>query len=460
MDDPRQWRFRSAFRTFLAACAVGGALGTGGCTGSPELTQDVHDVEIDAFSRVPTGVIPEVVATPMPDVEPPSVTEIDHTVETADGAKFDRKAEEITAVDPATQKKTTEVLDRGSSPALRVGQRWPVESLVGQINGRPIFAEEIFKQIEAAVLLAAQDPNPDNARAQVDAIVRKAFRQQVESELILAEAESRLTPEMKQGLLGWLRDLQESTIAQRGGNRTGAEESLRDEMQMSIDEFVKFRKNAELTGDLLRRKVQPRVVVSWRDVERLYTQRHSAYAPDPVYQLGRIRLNKESQADKIEVVKRMLAEKKPFTEIADAVGMPDHGAWQRVTVSGGRMNVSAMTDDIQRVLSPLVPGAVSEPLEQRTTVQWFSVIGSDQPPVLSIFDRDLQLSLRGELQGTQQRIEQARYIQSLQKRWLSASIAKMELKLVQIARERYLDPLKQFQRPANGAGAGAGGTAR
>ena len=455
MDDPRRRRSPSAFRRFLAACAAWTLLGTGGCTGSPELKQDVHDVGIDAFSRVPTGAIPEVVATPMPDVEPPSVTEIDHSVETADGTKFDRKAEEITAIDPATQKKTTEVLDRGSSPALRVGQRWPVESLVGQINGRPIFAEEIFKQIEAAVLLAAQDPNPDNARAQVDAIVRKAFRQQVESELILAEAESRLTPEMKQGLLGWLRDLQESTIAQRGGNRTGAEESLRDEMQMSIDEFVKFRKNAELTGDLLRRKVQPRVVVSWRDVERLYTQRHSAYAPDPVYQLGRIRLNRESQADKIELVRRMLAEKKPFTEIADAVGMPDHGAWQRVTVSGGRMNVSAMTDDIQRVLSPLTPGAVSEPLEQRTTIQWFSVIGSDQPPVLSIFDRDLQLSLRGELQGTQQRVEQARYIQSLQKRWLSASIAKMELKLVQIARERYLDPLKQFQRPASGAGPAA-----
>jgi hypothetical protein len=68
---------------------------------------------------------------------------------------------------------------------------------------------------------------------------------------------------------------------------------------------------------------------------------------------------------------------------------------------------------------------------------------------VSIFDPELQLSLRGELQATQERVEQGRYIQSLQKRWLGASIQKMELRLVQMARERYLDPLKQLRGPAS-----------
>jgi hypothetical protein len=67
---------------------------------------------------------------------------------------------------------------------------------------------------------------------------------------------------------------------------------------------------------------------------------------------------------------------------------------------------------------------------------------------VSIFDRDLQLALRGELQATQERIEQARYIQSLQRRWLGTSIARMEVRLVQIARERYLDPMRKMQAPA------------
>ncbi|MEI6474126.1 MAG: hypothetical protein WCO75_01920 [Planctomycetota bacterium] len=435
------------YRRILAAISAMAVTVVVGCTPSPEVEQTVRDVDISAFSAPPKGPLPEVVSTPLPQVEPPGVTDIEHTVTLADGTKVIRKEEVITAVDPTTEKEASQFIDEGSQRTLRVGQRWLVESLIGQINGRPIFAEEIFKQIEAAVMLASQDPNPESARTQVDALVRRAFRQQVESELILAEAESRLSPEMKVGLLGWLRDLQETTIAQRGGNRASAEEALRDEMQMSVEEFVTFRKNAELTRDILRRKVEPRVVVSWRDVERLYRQRHAAYEPDPIYRLGRIRLAKEQQADKIEVVKRMITEKKTFTEIADAVGTPEHGMWRAVTVADGKMMVSDMTNDLQKLIAPLQPGMISEPLDARTSMTWFAVISEETPPRMSIFDTDLQLSLRGELQGTQERLEQARYIQSLQKRWLGASITKMEIRLVQIARERYLDPL----RPMKGA---------
>ncbi len=430
-------------RLALAVAAVAAA----GCAGGPEHEQQVHDVGIDAFSHPIEGAVPEVVATPMPDVEDPKVVRNDDVDTGSDGTTVERTSTEITAVDPATSKEETITVAETKARTLRVGQRWPVESLVGQINGRPIFAEEIFRQIEAAVLLAAQEPNPENARKQVDALVRNAFRQQVESELILAEAESRLSPEMKQGLLGWLRDLQETTIAQRGGSRATAEEALREEMQMSVEEFVEFQKNRELTMDVLRRKVAPRVVVSWRDVERLYAARRSAYAPDPVYRLGRIRLSKDTQADKVETARRMLAEGKPFPEVADAVGMPEHGLWRTVKLADGRMNLSDLTEDLQKAIAPLAPGKVSEPVEQRTSIAWYSVIGEDAPPSVSIFDRDLQLSLRGELNATQERIEQARYIQSLQKRWLGTSIAKMELRLVQIARERYLDPLRPMAAP-------------
>ena len=442
---------RSLVSAALRGVAASAIAVAAACSATPEHEQQVRDVGVEAFSRPIEGQPPEVIATPLADVEPPSVTNIDHVTELSDGTRVETKAVEVTAVDPASQKLQAQLVEESTSRTLRVGQRWPVESLVGQINGRPIFAEEIFRQIEAAVMLAAQDPNPDNARQQVDALVRRAFRQQVESELILAEAESRLTPEMKQGLLGWLRDLQETTIAQRGGSRASAEEALRDEMQMSVEEFVEFRKNAELTRDILRRKVEPRVVVSWRDVERLYLTRRAAYAPDPVYRLGRIRLSKESQAEKIETVRKLLAEGKPFPEVADAVGIPEHGFWRNVTLSGGRMNLGDLTEDLQRAIAPLEPGKVSEPLEQRTSITWFSVVGADTPPSMSIFDANLQLALRAELQATQERFEQGRYIQSLQKRWLGASIAKMELRLVQIARERYLDPLKQIKMPA-GAG--------
>lgn len=434
------WRLAATCSTVVVAvCPLPG------CITDAEHRRQVRDVGIADFSRPEAGRGVEVVATPMEAVSPPSTREVTEEVQLADGTTLVREALEVTAVNPATEEMQTDVIDRGFAPTLRIGQRWPVESLVGQINGRPIFAEEVLRGIEAQVMLAAQDPNPDNARAQVDMLVRRAFRQQVESELILAEAESRLSPEMKQGLLGWLRDLQETTIAQRGGNRAAAEDALREEMRMSVEEFVQYRKDVELTRDIIRRRVEPRVVVSWRDVERLYSQRREAYAPDPVYRLARIRLLREGQEKQIEEARTMLAAGKPFAEVATAVGMPEAGAWRSVRVHEGQMDVSDLSDDIQALLRPLSPGQVSAPLEQRSSVTWFAVVGVEQPPVVSIYDAELQLLLRGELQATQERIEQGRYIQSLQKRWLGASIQKMELRLVQLARERYLDPMKQLQ---------------
>jgi hypothetical protein len=161
--------------------------------------------------------------------------------------------------------------------------------------------------------------------------------------------------------------------------------------------------------------------------------------------LGRIRLVKEGQQDKIELATRMLAEGKPFVEVARAVGAEKDGFWRSVPTQDGQMNVSDLTDDLQAVLRPLKPGEVSAPFEQRSSVSWFTVLGVDAQQGISIFDPDLQLALRGELQAVQERYEQARYIQSLQKRWLGASITRMEMRLVQMARERYLDPMKQLQ---------------
>jgi hypothetical protein len=436
----------SAIPSLLRALAAAGAVAAlSCCVASKEDARAIRDVDVRAFSNPAAGAGIEVVATPMEAVQPPSVREVTETEVMADGTAITRRSTEVAAVNPATNTEQVDVMDGGETPVLRVGQRWPVESLIGQINGRPIFAEEVFSRVEAEVMLAAQNPNPEQARAGVDATVRRAFRQQVESELILAEAESRMSPEMKQGLLGWLRDLQETTIAQRGGNRAAAEDALRDEMRMSVEEFVEFRKNTELTRDILRRKVEPRVVVSWRDVERLYAQRQASYAPNPEMRLGRIRLVKEGQQDKIELATRMLAEGKPFVEVARAGGGEKDGFWRSVPTQDGQMNVSDLTDDLQAVLRPLKPGEVSAPFEQRSSVSWFTVLGVDAQQGISIFDPDLQLALRGELQAVQERYEQARYIQSLQKRWLGASITRMEMRLVQMARERYLDPMKQLQ---------------
>ena len=115
----------------LAAIAVLGTMGVLGCTPSPEVEQTVRDVDISAFSAPPMGPLPAVVSTPLPQVEPPGVTEIEHTVTLADGTKVIRKEEVVTAADPATAEDDSLFIDQGNQRTLRVGQRWLVESLIG-----------------------------------------------------------------------------------------------------------------------------------------------------------------------------------------------------------------------------------------------------------------------------------------------------------------------------------------
>jgi hypothetical protein len=443
--DPAIRRFARAIAPAAAwAFLVAGPAGCG--IVAEERRQDVTEVNLAAFSTPPKGPAPEVVEIPMAQVEPPAVTEVTETEVLGDGSKVTSRKELVTAVDPATQKATTQSIDQGVTQTVRIGQRWPVESLVGQINGRPIFANEFFRASEARILNIVANPNQQAAKAQLEALVHERFVQKVNSELVLAEAESRLSPEMKQGVLAWLRQLQEQTIAQRGGSRSSAEEALRDETGMGIDDYVKQSKESELARDLLRRKVAPRVIVSWRDIERRYDQNRAMYAPDPTYKVARISLTKDAQADKIATVRRMLAEKRPFTEIAAAVGVPKDGAWQEFRVTDGKMQLGDLADDLRAPLEKMVPGMVSGEIERRTTIVWLSIVGAEIPPSASIFDPLVQLSLRGQLMAERDEFERNTYLTSLRRRWLSSSIAKMELRLQKMARDRYLDPTKQLAR--------------
>lgn len=410
-----------------------------GCqTDEVPVPTDARTVDLGAFVSPPRER-PEVVGVPGADTDAPTVKRTTAVQPLADGEAVTRSTTSETATDPATSAPQTEVVASTVSQQLRVGQRWPIESLVGQINGRPIYADDFFKTIEDRIMILAASPNQQQAKIALRQLVSERFNQLINSELIIAEAQSRLSPEMQQGIFAWLRDMQERTIAQSGGSRSNADEALREQTGMGVDQFIEQRKNYELSADLLRRKVDPRVIVSWRDVERLYDFNRAKYAPDPVYKLGRVRLAK-TQQDEIARARAMFAEGKTFADVAAAMKAPNGGAWQEVKVGPEGMEIASMTEDLQAALKPLKPGQVSGEIEQRTHIVWVSVMSEERPPAVTIFDVALQLSLRSQLYEYRSGEERMRYIASLRSRWLSDDIQKMEFRLLTIALTRYFDP--------------------
>jgi hypothetical protein len=318
------------------------------------------------------------------------------------------------------------------------GGLWPVDALVGQVNGRPVFADEFFGPIEDQLRQIAANPDRVAGREQFVRTIRGYFKQTVDSELIVAEAESQLSPEQQQGVLAWLKSIQEATIAERGGSRAAAEASLQAEEDKTLDEFMQQRREVSLALRLLNQRIEPRAIVSWREVEQAYQRDAKIYNPPSQVRIGRIKLDVVADAAKIERVRALVKEGKKFSEIAKELELTEGGLWQASELPAGGVQGLPLADGVLSRLKPLQPDQVSEELVQKEGfVVWFAIMEISQPRARSIYDRDLQLAITRQIQDVRRAIERQRYIASLRSRWVTDDIVEMEERLVAFALERY-----------------------
>ncbi len=76
-------------------------------------------------------------------------------------------------------------------------------------------------------------------------------------------------------------------------------------------------------------------------------------------------------------------------------------------------------------------------IEGRSSTAWYSILAYVTPPSRSIFDSDVQLTIRNRLESFAYDSEESNYLNSLRRRWVNDDIRKMEIKLMQLALRRY-----------------------
>ena len=320
---------------------------------------------------------------------------------------------------------------------LPVGMPYPVDGLVGQINGRPVFADEFLLPLEDRILrIVAELPVP-KAMAEVDRLVSDRFRQYVDSELIIAEAESRLTVAEQRGIFGWLKSVQEDAIVGRGGTRDSATESIEEEFGIGLEEFVEQRKTVVLANQLLETRVRPRAIVSWRDVEQAYRRDYAKFNPPTRVSLGRLRLHQQRQADQVAEAKKLFGEGLGFEATLERIEPGSSGEWLDLELPEDGIAGTSLASAVKERLDPERPDTVGEPLVQGAFISWFTVLGVEKPPGRSIYDAGVQLGLENELSILRMRQEQDRYLATLKDRWVAGDIIQMRDRLAIIARIRY-----------------------
>jgi len=325
-----------------------------------------------------------------------------------------------------------------SGRPLKTGEPIIVEAVIGQVSGRPIFADALLAPRADQLVQEAQKARPGEFPNIAARIVSGRLNELVLEELFLAEAEASLTTQQQQGLLAFLRQFREKTVAESLGIVSERQRELQQERGMTVDQYVDLRRNEVLIQKLLYEKVEPRVIVSWKDVEREYERRKSEFNPPANVTLMILRLSNASQKEQIDQLKTCLEAGQSFDATMTAMKLEPR-TFGPVPMNSDDVSDIDINEAYKAPLKGLREGQTTAGFEikeaSRDETVWIHVQKIDQPPGRSLYD--VQRQLIAELYKKRRDEQRERYIKSLFDRGIYSQLDEMNRRALMVALMRY-----------------------
>lgn len=316
-----------------------------------------------------------------------------------------------------------------------------VNAKVGDINGRPVFAGEFLEPLEPVLAAAAANPQVDQSawRAEAERLIRQQLLEQIEGELLRAEAVSTLAPEQQRFGLGALLDrVREGARREAGGNLALARQRIEEQEGIGFDEYLEAQRDEQLVRYLLQQRIDRRVAVSWREIQQEYEARRDEFNPNPraIFRTIRVR---SSEAGDVAAITDALAAGRPFAEVASlpANGSnPSQGGLFIFEFEGELADSKPfLQEDLNAAAVTLAPGEFAGPIEDDRFVRWVML---EQIAQISVPLYEAQLFIDAVRRQELRREEFVRYFDSLRDKASYTDTEVMVERLVQIAEERFL----------------------
>ncbi len=317
-----------------------------------------------------------------------------------------------------------------------------VDALVGQINGKPVYASKFLAPLDGRLRAKAVELKNNRLwQREAGRIIYDTLIDQVRDELFLAEARAGLSPEQRQGLFAFVEQLRRNLASQNFGSAELAEERTREREGVSVDKKIADERDQALIRTLVSQKVNPRVNISWRDIQRRYERDAKLYNPSPVANIRMIWVAR-SNADAAAKVAGLLAASKPFVEVASGelneFSANEGGLIERVfeaPYGSGRLWEDNTLNDNARTLTV---GATVGPFTYQTFQVWMHLDSITQRPGKSLEEAQLEISNR--LRNEKFNEETNRLFARILERGSRTNERDMTERLLLIASERYLLP--------------------
>lgn len=350
---------------------------------------------------------------------------------TASPAALRPDAQAEVTTEPAAPTTTAATEEPSAAPAPRAGHA--IDAMIGQVNGKAIYANNAFEAIEDQLIALGRSLPPTEFRQRAAELIVGRLQQLVTDALILGEAERDLSAPEQAGLFQYLKQQREELIRFWGrGSIAVAEDNLVRHTSRSLDETLQDTREQMLVQRYLRQELFPQINVSRKQIERYYHDHKDTYAPPASRTIRLIRVKDPEIADRVD---RILAKGKPFAEVAARSFNLYHAD------EGGLMSERAVGDEVfgeeglNQAMLALQPGEHSPRQQALGGYAWVYVETIDRETHRSL--RDAQLEIDSILRRQQFQALTERYRRELYETGSYNSIESMSLALIEIAMNRY-----------------------
>lgn len=269
---------------------------------------------------------------------------------------------------------------------------YTVDAMIGQINGRPLYASQIIQRIgpDTLTTLGRQYPRQE-FRKRAGFILGQTLSQMVQDALVLAEAEAGLSEQEQQGLFGALQKIREDIISQYRGVEVEAERALAD--VGGIEGKLELERQKLLVGKYRQEKVYPGIAVNRREVERYYANHYDEFNPPAKIKIGVLIAPDEASAVKVDEV---IAATGDFELAAQTPEV----RYRELEVQGTLENFSDLvSEDINAKVRKLAgPGQYTDRTQTRAGYMWAKLLELNRGQGVTLNEAYLQIENQIRLQ--------------------------------------------------------------
>ena len=328
-----------------------------------------------------------------------------------------------------------------------VGEPAFVDALVGQINGKPVYASAFLAPMDAQLRAEAEKAVAITPwLAATERQIRQRLEQQVRDELFLAEARASLSSEERQGLINILQNIREDIARGFQGSEEAATEQLMLEENKDLEAKARDERDKLLIRTLVARQIQPRVNVSWRDVQKEYNRNFEAFNPPPKAVVRMIWASRSNPQAADEIAKALAADpsSENFAKLAADRRVNDFsagtaGLLEPVQFEAGKLAEAKLLGEavLNDAAVKLSPGQIAGPITRGNGVKaWVLMERIDQEPARTL--EEAQLEVAAALRERRFGQEASRFFGRLMEQGSKTDERLMVQRLLIIAADRYI----------------------